>query len=70
MAVYKSSVIEPSVQTPSFDQDKELAASLSDDDNEYIDPKIERSLVRKFDLLILPMCGEKNSIFHSKFENI
>jgi hypothetical protein len=25
--------------------------------DEYIDPKIERSLVRKFDLFILPMCG-------------
>ncbi|KAH8691990.1 putative vitamin H transporter [Talaromyces proteolyticus] len=27
------------------------------DGNEYIDPKIERSLVRKFDIFILPMCA-------------
>jgi hypothetical protein len=46
----------PSVR--SIPSDPEKDGNLAVDENEYIDPKIEKSLVRKFDLLILPMCGE------------
>ncbi|KUL85166.1 hypothetical protein ZTR_06267 [Talaromyces verruculosus] len=41
------------------DPEKDLATPVDGEvtGNEYVDPKVERSLVRKFDLLILPMCA-------------
>lgn len=49
----------PSVLSVPSDPEKDITTPVDGEitGNEYVDPKIERSLVRKFDLLILPMCG-------------
>lgn len=56
----------PSVRSVPSDPEKEINTTVDGnfDGNEYIDPKIERSLVRKFDFLILPMCGESSTQCH------
>ena len=49
----------PSVLSVPSDPEKDITTPIDEEitGNEYVDPKIERSLVRKFDLFILPMCG-------------
>ncbi|EED24561.1 vitamin H transporter, putative [Talaromyces stipitatus ATCC 10500] len=49
----------PSVLSIPSDPEKDVAPAGNGEitGNEYVDPKIERSLVRKFDLMILPMCA-------------
>ncbi|RAO65926.1 uncharacterized protein BHQ10_001938 [Talaromyces amestolkiae] len=49
----------PSVLSVPTDPEKDISTRIDEEitGNEYVDPKIERSLVRKFDLFILPMCA-------------